>query len=126
MTARGICKTAVVLVTGMMMISPALVAAPNGHSNPCSSTDGLLWGGGGNGPEGLVWGGGNGPNSISSVPTGPSNKSCSGAQVRLHTDQTRSEHGHGFASGFGEVLAGLRGYIGNAILGGNGSLGTSK
>jgi hypothetical protein len=106
MKARDISKTAVVLVA-VMMVSSALFAAPSGRSNNCSTVTST---------DGAIWGGGNGPLKASSSPTG----TCTGTQVTLSTNQTRSEHGNGFANAFGKMLSGLRGSIETAIWGGGG------
>ena len=106
MKAKQISRTAVVLVA-VMMVSSALFAAPNAGSKNCSgvtTTDGAIWGGGG------------GPLKASTSPTG----TCDGTQVTLSTNQTRSEHGNGFANAFGKILSGLRGSLETAIWGGGG------
>gem|GEM_PF-2324674 len=106
MKARDISKTAVVLVAAMM-ISSALMAAPNANSNKCSGVTTT---------DGAVWGGGNGPLKASSSPTG----TCTGTQVTLSSDQTRSEHGRGLAHAFGKLLSGLGFTIDGATWGGGG------
>jgi len=110
MKAREITRTAMVLVAAMM-ISSALMAAPNANSNKCSgvaSTDGTTWGGGGSGPL-----------RISSSPSGTVSNSCPGTQVTPNT-QTRSEHGHGLANAFGKILSGLGISIDGTTWGGGG------
>jgi hypothetical protein len=109
MKARAISKTAVVLV-GAMMISSALLAAPNGRSNNCStvaSTDGAIWGG-------------NGPLRVSSSPSGTMNNSCPGTQVTLSNQQTRTERGNRLAHAFGKFLSGLGISIDGTTWGGGG------
>lgn len=106
MKARGISKAVVVLV-GVMMISSALFAAPNAKQKNCSgvtTTDGATWGGTG------------GPLRASSSPT----DTCTGTQVTLSTNQTRSEHGKGLAHAFGKLLSGLGISIDGTTWGGGG------
>lgn len=109
-------KTVVVLVAAMM-ISSALMAAPNANSKNCSapSTDGATWGGSGGGPL-----------RISSAPAGTLNNSCPGNRVTLSTDQTRSEKSNGLAHAFGKFLSGLGISFDGATWGGTGGFGPPR
>jgi hypothetical protein len=102
-------KVLAILVV-VMAVSSAVFAAPSGRSNNCSavaSTDSATWGGGGNGPL-----------RVSSSPNGTLNTFCPGTQVTLHSEQTRTEHGHGLANAFGKILSGLRSSLETATWGG--------
>ena len=94
----------------VLTVSSAIFAAQGGNSKNCSgvtTTDGATWGGGGSGPL-----------KASSSPTG----TCTGTQVTLSTNQTRSERGNGIAHAFGKILAGLKGSLETATWGGGGGL----
>jgi len=107
MKAREIRRTALVAVAAMM-ISSALMAAPNAHSNNCPApgTDTATWGGNGNGPL--------------RSSTSPCATLSSGSGVSVYTNQTQSEQGHGLAYAFGKMLSGLRSSIEGTVWGGGG------